>query len=126
MNSTKSEDLLSQKDSNFHHAIDLFNNQEWYVAHDVFEEIWHQTNGKERLTIQAILQIAVAEVHLSNQNYSGATILYGEGLGKIKKTNLPDLGLDLIQFSNIVEIRLKLLQSGLSLDNTPLPKLMMK
>ena len=27
-------------------------------------------------------QIAVAEVHLANGNYLGATILYGEGLGR--------------------------------------------
>ena len=91
--SDKSQELL----------VELFNQKQWYLAHDVFEEIWHNINGLERITIQAILQIAVAEVHLENGNLSGAVILYGEGYGRIVNNNLPDLGVDLKQFSLDIE-----------------------
>ena len=77
----------------------------------------------ERITIQAILQIAVAQVHLSNNNYKGATILYGEGLGRLRTNELPDLGLDLKPFITIVEKRLKILQHGGDLINVCLPML---
>ena len=30
-------------------------------------------------------QVAVAQVHLENSNLNGATILYGEALGRLKK-----------------------------------------
>ena len=107
-------------------AIEIFNNQEWYRAHDLFEEIWHNTNGKERVTIQAILQIAVAEVHLSNGNQTGATILFGEGLGRLKHNDPPSLGLDLNILSKNIEERLLNLQKGLPLAKDSAPFLLKK
>ena len=101
------ESAKSFKDSLFN-ALNLFNNHEWYEAHDAFEEIWHQINGHERLIIQAILQIAVAEVHLENGNVSGAVILYGEGFGRIVNNNLPNTKDLEIHLSTIfTEVRLK-------------------
>ena len=114
---------FSEEDTSFQKAIELFNNQEWYVAHDELEAIWHKTDGMERITIQAILQIAVAQVHLSNSNYTGATILYGEGLGRLLNNNVPDLGLDLNEFTKTLEKRLLILQDGGNLIDTCVPKL---
>ena len=114
---------FAEDDISFQKAIELFNNQEWYVAHDLLEAIWHKTDGMERITIQAILQIAVAQVHLSNANYIGATILYGEGLGRLSNKKVPDLGLDLKEFINILKERLLILQGGGDLVGTPPPVL---
>ena len=112
---------FSEEDISFQKAIELFNNQEWYIAHDALEAIWHKTDGMERITIQAILQIAVAQVHLSNANYIGATILYGEGLGRLSNKKVPDLGLDLKEFINILKERLLILQGGGDLVGTSPP-----
>ena len=117
---------FAEDDISFQKAIELFNNQEWYVAHDVLEAIWHKTDGMERITIQAILQIAVAQVHLSNANYTGATILYGEGLGRLINKQVPDLGLDLKEFINSLKERLLILQSGGDLVGTFPPVLKRK
>ncbi len=114
---------FSNEDIVFQKAIELFNNQEWYVAHDALEAIWHKTDGMERITIQAILQIAVAQVHLSNANYKGATILYGEGLGRLMNKKVPDLGFDLNKFINTLKKRLLILQSGGDLVGTSPPVL---
>ena len=75
--------LSLEDESKLIKGIELFNRKEWYLAHDIFEEIWHNIYGLERVTVQAILQIAVAEVHLENGNISGAVILYGEGFGRL-------------------------------------------
>ena len=32
-----------QADPRFQKAVQLFNDGEWYDAHDVFEELWHET-----------------------------------------------------------------------------------
>ncbi len=104
------EEDFSIDDNAFQDAIKLFNKKEWYSAHDAFEEIWHNTNGKERIIIQAILQIAVAEVHLTNGNIKGATILYGEGLGRLKNNLLIDLGIDIPRLVQIAEMKLNVLQ----------------
>ena len=68
------ESAKSFQDSLFT-ALNLFNNHEWYEAHDAFEEIWNCVDGDERQVIQGILQVSVSQFHLSKGNLNGATIL---------------------------------------------------
>ncbi len=91
-------------------ALNLFNNQEWYEAHDAFEEIWNSVDGDERQVIQGILQVSVSQFHLSKGNLNGATILLGEGLGRIKTRTKIDLGIDLESFCQCLEDLLRKLQ----------------
>ena len=110
-------------DSRFEIGMKLFNSCQWYTSHDVFEEIWHETGGRERQLIQGILQVAVAQVHLENGNLNGATILYGEALGRLKKFHLANFGLDIEGLSNCVSRRLESLQIGKDLADCSLPVL---
>ena len=103
------EDIKSFED-NFFDALNLFNNQKWYEAHDAFEEIWNTLNGDERQIIQGILQVSVSQFHLSKGNLNGATILLGEGLGRIKNRTNFDLGIDLESFCKCLEELLRKLQ----------------
>ena len=91
-------------------ALKLFNNHEWYEAHDAFEEIWNSIDGDERQVIQGILQVSVSQFHLSKGNLNGATILIGEGLGRIKTRTNVNLGIDLESFCRCLEDLLKKLQ----------------
>ena len=91
-------------------ALNLFNNQKWYDAHDAFEEIWNSVDGDERQVIQGILQVAVSQFHLSKGNLNGATILLGEGLGRIKGRTKINLGIDLESFCLCLEELLRKLQ----------------
>ena len=91
-------------------ALNLFNNHEWYEAHDAFEEIWNSVDGDERQVIQGILQVSVSQFHLSKGNLNGATILLGEGLGRIKTRTKINLGLDLESFCRCLEELLRKLQ----------------
>ena len=100
------------EDPRFIEAVSLFNQAKWYPAHDLFEELWHETNGPQRRTLQGFLQVAVAQLHLENGNSTGAAILYGEGLGRLRTSGTPDLGFDLLMFCNCVEKRLRLLQDN--------------
>ena len=91
-------------------AVNLFNNNEWYEAHDAFEEIWNSVDGDERQVIQGILQVSVSQFHLSKGNLNGATILLGEGLGRIKTRTKINLGIDLESFCRCLEDLLRKLQ----------------
>ena len=102
---------LPRTDKRLNKAVELFNNQEWYPAHDAFEELWHETSGPERITLQAFLQIAVAQLHLENGNRNGATILFGEALGRLTKLGAPDLGFDISRIARSLEKILSCLQS---------------
>ena len=110
-------------DSRFEIGMMLFNSSQWYKSHDVFEEIWHETGGPERQLLQGILQVAVAELHLENSNINGATILYGEALGRLKKYYLPDIGLDIASLCKCITKRLEFLQIGKDISECSLPVL---
>ena len=103
------ESTKSFKDSLFT-ALNLFNNHDWYEAHDAFEEIWNTVDGDERQVIQGILQVSVSQFHLGKGNLNGATILLGEGLGRIKTRTEINLGIDLESFCRCLEDLLTKLQ----------------
>ena len=101
---------LDSFEDNFLNALNLFNNQKWYEAHDAFEDIWNTLDGDERQIIQGILQVSVSQFHLSKGNLNGATILLGEGLGRIKNRTNINLGIDLQTFCKCLEELLRKLQ----------------
>ena len=102
-------------------ALNLFNNQKWYEAHDAFEEIWNSVDGDERQIIQGILQVSVSQFHLSKGNLNGATILLGEGLGRIKTRTKINLGIDLESFCRCLEVLLIKLQNKDTLSQNDKP-----
>ena len=105
----------------FFNALNLFNNHQWYEAHDAFEEIWNCVDGDERQVIQGILQVSVSQFHLSKGNLNGATILLGEGLGRIKTRTKINLGIDLESFCRCLEDLLKKLHDKENLNENDKP-----
>ena len=101
---------MSQADPRFQQGVELFNAGEWYAAHDLFEELWHETADPERRSLQGILQAAVAQLHLQRGNRRGATILFGEALCRLKRPGTPALGLDLASLCLAAQPRLAPLQ----------------
>ncbi len=102
-------------------ALNLFNKHKWYEAHDALEEIWNSVDGDERQVIQGILQVSVSQFHLSKGNLNGATILLGEGLGRIKNRTKINLGIDLESFCRCLENLLRKLQYKETLDENDKP-----
>jgi len=107
-----SEDFTNSFQDPLYIALNLFNSHQWYEAHDAFEEIWNTVDGDERQVILGILQVSVSQFHLSKGNLNGATILLGEGLGRIKTRTKINLGIDLDLFCLCLEDLLRKLQYG--------------
>ena len=70
-----------------------------------------------------IIQIAVAEYHLSNGNVKGSILLMAEGLNHLQSSPPLTLGFDMNMLTSIVSQRLVALQSDKTLENFPLPVL---
>jgi hypothetical protein len=52
-------------------GVQLFNNAEFYEAHEYFEELWMQMNEEdERGLFLFLVRLAAAGVHLSNESFS--------------------------------------------------------
>ena len=117
---------LESFEDNLSNALNLFNNQKWYEAHDAFEDIWNTLDGDERQVIQGILQVSVSQFHLSKGNINGATILLGEGLGRIKNRTNINLGIDLESLCKCLEELLIKLQYREELNENDKPYLVRK
>ena len=105
----------------FNEAIDLFNNQQWYEAHDAFEDIWNDLVGDERQIVQGILQVSVSQFHLNKGNLNGAMILLGEGLGRIRNRVSEDLEIDLVLLCSSLESLLNKLHLKIPLNESDVP-----
>ena len=115
-------DLTSKRfKESLEEAINLFNNQKWYEAHDAFEDIWNDLVGDERQIVQGILQVSVSQYHLNKGNLNGAMILIGEGLGRIRNKVSEDLEIDLILLCNNLETLLNKLHSKMPLNQSDVP-----
>jgi hypothetical protein len=104
-------------------AIDLFNRGEWYACHDGLEALWHETQGPVRPLLQGLLQVAVAQLHLERGNRHGATVLLGEGLGRLRRCGEQGLAIDLERLRQSLNPWLQTLQSGGSTADLAPPRL---
>ncbi len=69
----------------FQRGTEEFNRQYFFEAHDLWEELWMETTGGDRLFYQGLIQTAVGFYHLSNENYKGACSQFGKALAKLEQ-----------------------------------------
>ena len=108
-------------DPRLREAVEQFNQGDWYASHDGFEALWHETLEPERTVLQGILQIAVAHLHRERGNFRGATVLLGEGLGRLSPCGDGALGFDLALLRTNSARFLEALQQQRPLDDLPAP-----
>ena len=60
-------------------GIDLFNQGEFFEAHEVLEDVWRQALAADKPFLQGLIQISVAFVHHSRGNVQGARSLLARG-----------------------------------------------
>ena len=64
--------LRSQTQHQLEQAVQLFNQSDFYGAHDGFENLWRNARAEERQFFQGLVQVAVAFHFRSEQNLPGA------------------------------------------------------
>ena len=80
--------LQSVNDANqievlFQKGLQAYQEKDYFSAHDHWEELWSDFYLKDRLFIQALIQMAVSFVHLENGNLNGAKSLLKKSLSKL-------------------------------------------
>src|SRR3970040_1227213 len=60
-----------QKRVKFRRGLDCFNRREFFVCHEVLEEIWLEETEEEKPFYQGIIQVAAAFHHYLNGNLPG-------------------------------------------------------
>ena len=65
-------------------GVHLFNDSDFFSAHDFFEDIWMEAEQDEKLFFQGMVQISVGCYHLICGNLKGAKSQFTKGLTKLE------------------------------------------
>tara|TARA_B100001250_G_C19703756_1_gene745990 strand:- start:637 stop:1002 length:366 start_codon:yes stop_codon:yes gene_type:complete len=77
-------DSSKKKYNLFLEGLILFNNKQFYEAHEYWEELWLEHHLEDKKFIQGLIQLTVAYYHLSTGNSKGALSLLNKSLDKIQ------------------------------------------
>jgi uncharacterized protein len=61
-------------------GIEHFNKREFFDAHEIWEDLWHEEHGEANKFVQGLIQMATALHHFEASNLKGARILYQGGV----------------------------------------------
>ena len=64
-------------------GIKLFNRGMYFEAHEVWEDLWRETDGPLRNFYQGLIHAAVGLYHLRQENATGARIQLGKSLARL-------------------------------------------
>jgi hypothetical protein len=63
-----------------------FNRGEYFLAHELWEEVWREmTNAEQRIYVQGLIQIAAGLHHLQKRRVRPGTGLLRKGLEKLSR-----------------------------------------
>ena len=78
----------------FLRGLRLFNEGDFFEAHEVWEDAWWPAEGERRLFYQALIQTAVGIEQFRRRNPAGAVLLYRRALEKFARLADSYLGVD--------------------------------
>ena len=82
----------------YYDGIHLFNEREFFEAHEVWEDIWHMAYGLKHDFYQGMIQCAVALEHYRRSNPRGVLSLYKSYQPKFRDVPEIFMGLDVQKF----------------------------
>lgn len=82
----------------YYDGIQLFNEHEFFEAHEAWEEAWHEAYGVKYDFYQGLIQCAVALEHYRRSNPRGVASLYKTYRTKFRDVPPVFMGLDVTMF----------------------------
>ena len=114
-------DPSPEYDARYLAGVEHFNRGEYFDAHEVWEDLWHECAAADRLFYQSLIQAAVALYHWVNGNRAGARRLFASGRDKMAGYRPSHRGLDVDRFWRQVEAALAGALSDDPPPGTPAP-----
>jgi uncharacterized protein len=84
-------------------GVELFNRQEFYEAHEAWEDGWKDELSDDRLLLQGLIQVAAGFYKLQVGAPNGTVKLLDHALLKLRKFSERSLGVDLAKLLPSVE-----------------------
>jgi uncharacterized protein len=111
---------------NVSEGIRLFNEGNYFEAHEALECAWREETGPIRELYRGILQAAVCYLHITRRNYDGAIKMYGRSMKWLAPWPDVTLGINVAQLrldlANVVDEIQKLGQAEMASFNQSLFK----
>src|SRR5689334_2169176 len=92
----------SAMDARLVHGIRQFNGGNFFTAHEIWEELWNDSVGAEKVLVQALVQIAAGYAKVETGVRGGALKLLTRGLAQLRPFGLAAMGLALQPFADAV------------------------
>ena len=102
-------------------GVRLFNEEFFFEAHEVLEDVWHLERGEPRLFLQGLIQVCAGYHHFQNGNLVGAMTLLERGADKMRRYPPKFLGIDaarLIAHLDADRKRIESIQRGEAVETT--------
>jgi|ERR1700733_736118 uncharacterized protein len=112
-----------EKDEKFQRGVLHFNAQEFFEAHEVWEEIWLVESEPEKTFLQGIIQIAAAFHHYCRDNSDGAESLLAAGIVKLLRFPADHRGLAIGDLRSSAKQWARSIGAGEKLERADIPLL---
>ena len=118
----------SDVDPRWRAAIGEFNDGNYFEAHELWEGLWNEALGNEKVFLQGLVQVAAGYAKLAVSEVSGARKLFERGLAHMNQGRDPALLIDVEQLRVAVEDALNRLRAipfgeRVGLEAVPRPRL---
>ncbi|OGW20634.1 MAG: hypothetical protein A2X55_06380 [Nitrospirae bacterium GWB2_47_37] len=109
---------------NLDKGIRLFNEGEYFEAHEAWETLWLGTpESPERHFIQGMIKIAAALVHYKRKEYAGTEKLLMSGMKILREYNIAKIAIDKEAFMKEVEAFYEKFKSSKEIAKDEFPKI---
>jgi uncharacterized protein len=89
-------------DPRLEHGIEEFNAEKFFIAHEIWEDLWNDCVGPEKILVQALVQIAAGYAKVESGIRGGALKLLTRGLAQLRPFGPTAMGLLLHPFADEV------------------------
>ncbi|TAK64762.1 MAG: DUF309 domain-containing protein [Bacteroidetes bacterium] len=104
--------IFSEQDtSDFNLGIKLFNEQQFWHAHEAWEAIWRRHPEEERVFLQGLIQLAAAYHHyISRRSFRGMVNNFKKAQSKLELFPAEYCGVKVAQLVDAINIVLELIE----------------
>jgi hypothetical protein len=97
-----------EKEQAIRHAVQLFNDEKYWGAHEALESAWKETTGNEKSILNGIILVAAAFVHDEKEEHGICLSILERAMKKLNGASGTYHGIDL---DRIVELTAKIIKS---------------
>jgi hypothetical protein len=98
-----------EKDIAVRRAVQLFNDEKYWQAHEVLEYVWKNTTGTEKDILNGIILVAAAFVHYQKDEHDVCISILERAIKKLDRASGIYHGIDINRIANMIS---KIINTG--------------